>query len=143
MFFGEYQHSLDAKGRLILPARFRARLAGGVVITKGMDHCLFGYATEEWERVAEQLSTTPVSSRQGRNFVRLMFSGAAEEEPDRQGRVMIPEHLRRYAGLEKDVAVIGVGNRFEIWDRQKWEEHRGGEEQRFADMDRDDATLPF
>lgn len=143
MFVGEYQHSLDAKGRLILPSRFRARLSDGVVVTKGLDYCLFVYTPEEWGRVAERLSEAPISSRQARNFVRLMFSGAAEEVPDKQGRFLIPEHLRRYAGLERDVTVIGAGDRVEIWDRAKWEQHRDHEEEQYAQMDREHAELPF
>lgn len=143
MFVGEYQHSLDAKGRIILPSRFRARLSDGVVVTKGLDYCLFGYAPEEWGRVAERLKSAPMSSMAARNFTRLMFSGAAEETPDRQGRINIPEHLRRYAGLSRDVAVIGAGDRIEIWDRAKWEQHRDQEEQRYAQIDRENAELPF
>lgn len=143
MFLGEYQHSLDAKGRVILPSKFRARLDRGCVLTKGQDLCLSVYPPEEWERVANQLTAASQASQQARNFTRLMFSGASEELPDRQGRVTVPEHLRRYANLERDVTVIGVGARFEIWSREAWDRHRQDTERQYAELAEANPDLPF
>jgi len=143
VFLGEFEHSLDAKGRIILPARFRARLEGGCVLTKGQDGCLSVYPREEWERKAAAMSEASQADLRARNFVRLFFSGAHEEVPDKQGRVTIPEHLRRYAQLEREVQVIGSGTRFEIWDRQAWESHRQSAERDYADIADVNPNLPF
>lgn len=142
MFLGEYEHSLDAKGRVILPAKFRARLAGGCVLTKAQDHCLAIYPKEEWDRLAERLREARLSSQRLRDFARLFFSGASEEEPDRQGRVSIPESLRRYASLEREVTLIGAGTRIEIWERASWERYRQQAEPQYADMIESPPDLP-
>ena len=121
MFMGEYQHSIDAKGRLIVPAKFRDGLGEHFVVTKGLDNCLFAYPQEEWKIFEEKLKQLPLTSTGARKFVRFFFAGAAEVEPDRQGRVVLPAHLREYAGLERDVTIAGVSNRAEIWDTARWE----------------------
>ncbi len=123
MFLGEYAHSLDDKGRLTLPARFRDRMASGVVVTRGLDGCLFVFTQEEWKKIVstldERLSFTKKSAR---SFARFFFSGAADIIPDRQGRVLIPSFLRAYANLDSEVVIIGVNNRLEIWNPQRWQE---------------------
>lgn len=143
MFLGEYQHSLDAKGRIILPSKFRSRLAKGCVLTKGQEHCLSVYTAEEFAELADRLSKTKQTSPRRRNFIRLFFSAAHEEVPDKQGRVTVPEHLRRYAQLDRDVAVIGVGGRFEIWARERWTEQQQQVEQEYRDLDLEDPELDF
>lgn len=143
MFLGEYQHSLDAKGRLILPVRFRARLAEGCVLTPGQDHCLYVYPGEEWEQVSEQLIQSRISSSKARAFTRFWFSGSTEEIPDKQGRVHLPEQLRGYANLDREVAVLGVGRRIEIWDRERWAAKRAEGEQEYADLGESDPDLPI
>ncbi|MFP5356392.1 MAG: division/cell wall cluster transcriptional repressor MraZ [Gemmatimonadota bacterium] len=143
MFLGEYEHSLDAKGRVILPVRMRARLAEGCIVTKGLDGCLYVYPPEEWQQVTEQLREARLSNAAARNFTRLMFSGASEQTPDRQGRVMIPEPLRKYAGLDRDVTILGLDSRIEIWDRAAWETRRAEAEQEFNDLAESNPNLPF
>lgn len=143
MFLGEYQHSLDAKGRVILPSRFRAELAGGCVITKGRNGCLSVYPTAEWATVAKKLSELPLSSQQARDAARVIFSGATEQVPDGQGRVLIPEQLRSYAGLDRDVTVSGVGPRFEIWDSERWRSHMAPAEREFSEIADAHPDLPF
>lgn len=143
MFLGEYQHSLDAKGRIILPSKFRVRLAEGCVLTRGQENCLSVYTAEGFADLAERLSKAKQSNPRRRNFVRMFFSAAHEEVPDKQGRVTIPEHLRSYAHLSRDVAVIGAGSRFEIWDRDKWAEQQNQVEQEYRDLDLEDPELDF
>lgn len=121
MFFGEYHHSLDGKGRMTIPGKFRELLGEGFVMTKGLDDCLFLYPEEEWKRLEEKLKELPMTNREARAFVRFFFSGAAVGGIDKQGRVLIPQHLRNYAHLEKDVVVTGVATRVEIWDQEKWD----------------------
>jgi len=117
---GEYQHNVDSKGRIILPAKFRELLGEMFVATKGLDRCLFIYPQEEWSVLEEKLKKLPLAKPEARAFVRFFFSGAAELEFDKQGRVLLPNNLREYAGLGKDITVVGVSNRIEIWDRQVW-----------------------
>ncbi|MBP1763091.1 MAG: cell division protein MraZ [Firmicutes bacterium] len=117
---GEYQHNVDSKGRIILPAKFRELLGELFVATKGLDRCLFIYPQEEWSVLEEKLKKLPLAKPEARAFVRFFFSGAAELEFDKQGRVLLPTNLREYAGLGKDITVVGVSNRIEIWDRQLW-----------------------
>jgi MraZ protein len=135
MFLGEYQHSLDAKGRVILPARFRDQLAAGAFVTKGRGGCLSVFTQEEFEDVA---STVREQSRRGAkelNAARVFFSGAADVTPDRQGRVALPANLREYAGLTRDVVVLGVFSRIEIWDRERWSELDRVGDQALTDSD--------
>jgi len=119
MFVGQYNHSMDAKGRVALPAKFRAELKKAVV-TKGLDNCLFVYPKKEWDKMAEKLAALPVAKANTRAFSRLMLAGAMEIEFDKQGRVILPEYLRSFAGLKKDVVVAGLYTRLEIWDQEAW-----------------------
>ena len=119
MLTGQYTHSLDAKGRVNFPARLREELGERFIVTRGLDNCLFVYSLAEWELLAAKLHELPISKSAPLN--RFFFAGAAEAEPDKQGRVLLPAHLREYAGLERDVTIAGVSNRAEIWDSARWE----------------------
>ena len=121
MFMGEYNHTIDAKGRLIVPSKFREQLGNEFVITKGLDECLFVYPMDQWEAFQEKLQALPLNQPSARAFVRFFFSGATEAELDKQGRVMLPANLREYGSLEKEIVITGAGNRLEIWDKEKWE----------------------
>ena len=121
MFFGEYEHSIDAKGRVIIPAKLRDALGEQFIITKGLDECLFVYPMDQWEAFQEKLQALPLNQPSARAFVRFFFSGATEAELGKQGRVMLPANLREYGSLEKDIVITGAGNRLEIWDKEKWE----------------------
>ncbi|MGI6343594.1 MAG: division/cell wall cluster transcriptional repressor MraZ [Bacillota bacterium] len=123
MLLGEYQHSLDDKGRITIPSRLREGLGERFVVTKGLDRCLFVYPLTEWESLEAKLRALPFTRADVRAFVRLLFSGATECEMDRQGRILLPPNLRAHAGLERDAVVLGVSNRVEIWDRATWEEY--------------------
>jgi MraZ protein len=122
VFLGQYQHSLDEKGRVILPAKFRGQLEGGAYMARGRDGCVCVYPTDEWERVSKAMQELATRGTQERQAARSFFAGAAEVAPDRQGRVPVPVHLRDFAGLslEREVVVAGVLSRIEIWDSQKW-----------------------
>jgi len=124
MFIGEYAHNLDEKGRLAIPAKFRRELSKGAVITRGLDSCLFLYTKTEWEKLAEKLATLPISAANSRAFARLMLAGAMDVEVDKQGRVVIPEYLRSFATLQKNVVIAGLYNRAEIWDEEKWKSYK-------------------
>jgi MraZ protein len=129
MFVGQFQHSLDDKWRVILPAKIRSQLEGGGYMAKGPDGCVCVYTLEEWERVANNMREVAKRGAEERQAARSFFAGAAELAPDRQGRVPIPAHLREFAGLERDVIVAGVGNRVEIWDAEAWRQRdREGEQ---------------
>ncbi len=134
MFLGEYQHSLDAKGRAILPARFRTQLEGGCVLTKGREPCVVVYPRDEFNRISDELKAVPMSSAQARNVTRVFYSGASEQVPDSQGRVLVPENLRRYAGLDKDLLIAGLGNRFEIWDRERWDAQLANAQDQYSEI---------
>ena len=121
MFMGEYNHSIDAKGRMIVPAKFREQLGNEFVVTKGLDGCLFVYSNEEWHRIEENLRDKPLTSREARKFMRFFFAGAATCEVDKQGRILIPAALKEFAALQKDVVLIGVGNRAEIWSKERYD----------------------
>lgn len=123
MFLGEHQHSLDAKGRLIVPAKFRADLGDRFIVTRGLDRCLFAYPISEWQVIEGKLKALPLTQSDARAFVRFFFSGATECEMDKQGRIMLPANLREYAGLEREVTSVGVSTRVEIWSRERWEEY--------------------
>ena len=120
MFLGEFSHNLDEKGRLTIPAKFRDELAGGLVVTRGIDRCLSVYPRQVWDGLAEQIAKLPLSQRSARDFGRLIFSGAADFIPDRQGRVLIPQGLRDYAELDSDAIIIGLFDRLEIWNPNNW-----------------------
>lgn len=134
MFLGTYTPRLDEKGRLIMPAKFREQLEEGVVVTRGQERCLYVFPLAEFARLAEQLRQAPVTSKQARDYLRVFLSGASDEMVDRQGRVTIPTALRTYAGLTRDVAVIGAGQRVEIWDAAAWETYLNEQEQVFAEQ---------
>lgn len=119
MLIGEYQHALDPKGRVNFPARLRESLGTTFIITKGLDNCLYAYSLEEWKVLEDKIRALPMSK--SRNLQRFFFAGAAEAEPDKQGRVLIPAHLREYAGLSKDVTIIGASVRAEIWDSERYQ----------------------
>lgn len=121
MFIGEYQHSIDPKKRLAVPSKFRAELKNKVVITRGLDKCLFVYPMKVWQEIAGKLGTLPVGESGTRSFIRLMLAGAADVEIDKQGRVLIPDYLKSYAGLNKNIIIAGIYNRLEIWDGKKWD----------------------
>jgi MraZ protein len=120
---GEYLHTIDAKGRLILPAKFREELGELFIVTKGLDNCLFVYAKEEWAILEGKLKQLPLAKPEARAFVRFFFAGAAEVECDKQGRVLLPTNLREYAQVEKDVVILGVSNRVEIWSKSVWDSY--------------------
>jgi MraZ protein len=121
MFIGEYNHKIDQKGRLAIPAKFRRELKDGAIVTRGLDNCLFLYTKKEWDQLALKLSRLPISQSNTRAFSRLMLAGAMDVEIDRQGRIIIPDYLRKFAGLNKNTIVAGLLNRLEIWDKGKWE----------------------
>lgn len=124
MFIGEYQHSIDPKKRLAVPSRFRAELKGKVVVTRGLDKCLFVYTVKTWKELADKLGALPVGEAATRSFIRLMLAGAIDVEVDKQGRILIPDYLKEYAGLGKNVVIAGIYNRLEIWDEAKWSEYK-------------------
>ena len=140
VFLGTHTPRLDEKGRLILPAKFRDELAGGVVITKGQERCLYVFPTPEFQRIAEQLRETPVTHKAARAYSRVFFASAHDEVPDKQGRVTIPAHLREYAALDRDLVVIGASTRVEIWDKQSWDDYLSASEEDFADIE--EGVLP-
>lgn len=121
MLMGEYSHSLDTKGRLIMPAKLRQDIGDKFILTKGLDGCLFAFSQTEWNNFEEKLKSLPLSDKNARNFVRFFLSGATECEIDKQGRFLIPNNLRTAANLEKDAIIIGVGTRIEIWNKETWE----------------------
>jgi MraZ protein len=123
MFMGEYQHAVDSKGRLIMPAKFREALGDKFIVTRGMDNCLFVYPLEEWNLLEQKLRSLPFTRSDARAFMRFFFSGAAECELDRQGRILIPNNLREHARLTRDVVVIGVSGRVEIWSQEVWNQY--------------------
>ena len=122
MFTGEYQHNVDLKGRLIIPSRFRDQLGEKLTVTRGLDGCLFVYDNSEWETFEKKLQTMLMGRKDSRNYARFFLAKASEVEVDKQGRILIPQKLREYAGLEKDVVMVGVGNRVEIWNKDTWED---------------------
>lgn len=124
MLLGEHKHNLDTKGRMAIPAKFREELKSGAIITRGLDNCLFIFTSKEWEALAQKLVALPLAQANSRAFVRLMLSGATDVEVDGQGRVLIPDYLRRYASLTKQVIVAGLYNRIEVWDVEKWEKYK-------------------
>ncbi|MEY3736324.1 MAG: hypothetical protein RLZZ251_40 [Actinomycetota bacterium] len=134
MFLGTHEPRLDDKGRLILPAKFRDELFKGLVITKGQERCLYVFPTAEFARITEQLRQTPLTAKAARDYMRVMFAGAHDEIPDKQGRVTIPSGLRDYAALEKECVVIGANTRVEIWDSTSWKNYLKDREKNFADV---------
>lgn len=121
MFMGEYNHTVDAKGRLIVPSKFRENLGDEFVVTKGLDGCLFVYDNNEWTAFEEKLKTLPLTNKEARQFVRFFLAGAASLEVDKQGRILLPANLREFAGLDKEAVLIGVASRIEIWSKERYE----------------------
>lgn len=134
MFLGEHYHALDTKGRLILPVRIREELGAQVVLQKGIERCLYLYPPQEWERRVEDVRRLPQTDPNARRYARFFFSQASSESLDKQGRLTIPSPFRSYAGLEREVAVVGAGPRVEIWDRETWEEQRADAEAQVPDF---------
>lgn len=120
MFMGEYHHNLDAKGRLIVPAKFRDQLGASFVLTRGLDGCLFGFPQSEWEKLQQQLAQLPLTKKDARMFVRFLYSAATECELDRQGRINVPKTLMEYGELTKGCVLVGVANRIEVWSEERW-----------------------
>ncbi|WP_054949468.1 division/cell wall cluster transcriptional repressor MraZ [Numidum massiliense] len=134
MFMGEYRHTIDDKGRIIIPAKFRDDLGETFVVTRGLDNCLFVYPATEWTQLEQKLKTLPFTRSDARAFTRFFFSGATEVGLDKQGRIHLPLNLRTYAKLSKECVVIGVSNRVEVWDKHIWENYFAASEQSFNDI---------
>jgi MraZ protein len=134
MFMGEYHHTIDLKGRMIVPAKFRDGLGETFVITRGLDQCLFGYPMSEWKQIEEKLKALPLTKKDARAFTRFFFSGATECELDKQGRVNLATPLLQYAKLEKECVVIGVSNRIELWSKSNWERYVAEQEDSFEEI---------
>ncbi|HBO16503.1 MAG: Protein MraZ [Candidatus Moranbacteria bacterium GW2011_GWE2_35_2-] len=124
MFIGEYQHSIDPKKRLAVPSKFRGELGNKIVVTRGLDRCLFVYPMKVWEEIAGKLGSLPMGESATRSFVRLMLAGAIDVEIDKQGRVLIPDYLKDYAGLGKNVVIAGLFNRLEVWAEKNWNQYK-------------------
>lgn len=134
MFIGEYQHSLDEKGRLQVPAKFRAALKVGAVVTRGLDNCLFLYTKQAWGELAKRLASLPIARAKTRAFARLMLAGAMDVEIDSQGRMLVPDYLRKYAQLKRQVVVAGLYDRLEIWDKTEWHNYKTKTEKASGDI---------
>jgi MraZ protein len=134
MFIGEYNHNLDEKGRMAVPSKFRKILKDGAVVTRGLDDCLFLYPKKEWSSIAKKLSALPISQAKARAFARLMLAGAMDVDFDNQGRINLPEYLRKFAGLKKKAIVAGLYDRLEIWDEESWNKFKSGAEKESASI---------
>ncbi len=134
MFIGEYQHSIDDKGRVMLPKKFQGELLEGAVVTRGLDACLFLYSKKEWEKLATKIASLPLSKAGSRAFSRLMLAGAMDVELDKQGRVVIPEYLRSYGALKKEVVITGLYSRLELWDKHAWKKYKETTEKESTDV---------
>ncbi|WP_125707186.1 division/cell wall cluster transcriptional repressor MraZ [Lacticaseibacillus porcinae] len=134
MLMGEFHHSIDTKGRLIVPAKFREVLNPSFVLTRGMDGCLFGYPQAEWQKLQEKLTALPLTKKSARTFSRMLLSGAAECELDKQGRINLPNNLIEHAALNKDCVLIGVSNRIEIWAAERWQKYADEAEDDFDEL---------
>ncbi|WDF81677.1 division/cell wall cluster transcriptional repressor MraZ [Lacticaseibacillus pabuli] len=134
MFMGEFHHNLDAKGRLIVPAKFREQLGASFVLTRGMDGCLFGYPESEWEALQAKLAQLPLTKKDARTFVRFLYSAATECELDRQGRINVPKSLMQHADLSKACVLVGVSSRIEIWSEERWDKFADNAEESFDEI---------
>ncbi|KIL47620.1 division/cell wall cluster transcriptional repressor MraZ [Jeotgalibacillus campisalis] len=134
MFMGEYQHNIDTKGRIIVPAKHREYVEDVFVITRGLDQCLFGYPMNEWRRLEEKVRSLPVTKKDARAFARFFFSGAVECEIDKQGRINLPKNLLDYAKIEKECMILGVSSRIEIWGKSIWDTYLDEQEDSFAEI---------
>jgi len=135
MFLGTYEPKLDDKGRVILPARFREDMEGGIVLTRGQEHCIYAFPAQEFEQMTVELRRAPLSSKQARDYIRVLLSGAYKEVPDKQGRITLPPDLRKYAGLDRELTVIGAGSRAEIWNSQAWNDYLSVQEDVFSETE--------
>ena len=143
MFLGTYEPKLDDKGRVILPARFREDMEGGIVLTRGQEHCIYAFPAQEFEQMTVELRRAPLSSKQARDYVRVLLSGAYKEVPDKQGRITLPPDLRKYAGLDRELTVIGAGSRAEIWNSQAWNDYLSVQEDVFSQTENEIITGMF
>ncbi len=134
MFYGEYQHSLDNKGRITIPVKYREELGQEFIATKGLDECITLYPRDEWEKYEQKLRTLPTVRPNARGYTRTLYSSVAELEMDRQGRVLLPVKLRSYAGIEKDLVLIGIGPRVEIWAKERWAAYDAAQEKDFVEI---------
>ena len=134
MLLGQYEHNLDQKNRLAIPAKLRHGLKGKIIITRGLDKCLFILSEKEWKKLIEKISNLPIGQKQARGLSRIMLAGAVEASPDRLGRVVLPEYLKKYSGIRKSTVIVGVNTRAEIWDKEKWEEYCREGEERLSEM---------
>jgi len=134
MFIGEYNHTIDSKKRMAIPSKFRNELGKNAIITRGIDNCLVVYSKKEWQRIAEKLGSLPTSQVDARKFARIMLAGAMDVNLDRLGRILIPDYLKEYASLKKNVVVTGLFNRLEIWDEKKWKEYKKKTEMAVGDI---------
>lgn len=137
MFLGTYEPKLDDKGRVILPARFREDMEGGIVLTRGQEHCIYAFPAQEFEQMTVELRRAPLSSKQARDYIRVLLSGAYKEVPDKQGRITLPPDLRKYAGLDRELTVIGAGSRAEIWNSQAWNDYLSVQEDVFSQTEKE------
>ncbi len=137
MFLGTYSPRLDDKSRLILPAKFRDRLLNGLVLTRGQERCLYLFELPEFTEVTQRARSAPMTNKAARDYLRVFLSGASDEIPDRQGRITLPVHLREYAGLHKELTIVGAGNRLEIWDAAAWQNYLSAQEQAFSEQDQE------
>lgn len=135
MFLGTFSPRLDEKGRLILPAKFRDELAHGLVVTRGQERCLYLFSRSEFEAMHERIRNAPITSKMSRDYLRVFLSGAHDELPDKQYRITLPAALREYAGLERDLVVIGAGSRAEIWNATAWQEYLAAQEKTFSEIE--------
>lgn len=134
MFIGEFSYKIDSKKRLAVPSKFRDELNGKAVVTRGLDGCLFLYKIDEWQALAEKISNLPLAQSDARSFARVMLAGAMEVELDSSGRILIPDYLKKYADLNKEVVIAGVYNRMEIWDKKKWDDYKSTTEEEVGDI---------
>jgi MraZ protein len=134
VFIGEYKHTIDDKGRLMIPVKFRGDLAKGAVVTRGLDTSLFLFPKEEWDKLAQKLASLPLGQSNSRAFARLMLAGAMDVELDKQGRFILPEYLRTYAGMQKSIVVAGLYNRLELWDAETWATYKQKTESEVGDI---------
>jgi MraZ protein len=134
MFIGEYKYSIDEKKRLAIPAKFRQALGKKAILTRGLDNCLVIYPLKEWQKLSKKLESLPTGKIDARGFIRIMLSGAVDILLDKLGRILIPEHLKKYAFLKKNVVILGLSNRIEIWDEERWEEYKEKREKTVGEM---------
>jgi MraZ protein len=143
MFIGEFKHTIDDKGRVSLPAKFRATLASGCVVTRGLDRCLWVYPKDEWQNLAEKIASLPITQKNARSFSRLMLAGATDADLDRVGRINLPAYLRDYADLKKDVVVVGIYNRIEIWPIDSWQNFKKEMEENSSEVAENLSEIGF